>query len=68
VLLIGGAVGFMTGVLLMFFLLGLRAPEDRKVDLAGGLITCNPARARTQSADAFLRVAVPELESLCSTP
>jgi hypothetical protein len=32
-LLIGGAVGFMSGVLLMFFLLGLRVPEDRVVDV-----------------------------------
>lgn len=55
-LLIGGAVGFMSGVLLMFFLLGHRAPEDRVVDLAGTLITHNPASAGTRSAEAFLRV------------
>ncbi|QIE26787.1 hypothetical protein SBC1_39370 (plasmid) [Caballeronia sp. SBC1] len=55
-LLIGGAVGFMSGVLLMFFLLGLRAHEDQVVDLAGTLITHNPAQVRTPSAEAFLRV------------
>jgi hypothetical protein len=55
-LLIGGSVGFMSGVLLMFFLLGLRAPEDRVVDLAGSLITHNPAKALTRSAEVFLRV------------
>jgi hypothetical protein len=31
-LLIGGVVGFMSGVLLMFFLLGLRTTEDRPVE------------------------------------
>jgi len=54
-LIIGGAVGFMSGVLPMFFLLGLRAP-DRVVELAGTLVTHNPAQAQTRSAEAFLRV------------
>ena len=53
-LLISGAVGFMSGVLVMFFLLGLRAPEDRVVDVASTLMTHNPAKARTMSAEAFL--------------
>ena len=55
-LLIGGAVGFMSGVLLMFFLLGLRVTEDQVIDLTGTLITHNPVEARTQSAEAFLQV------------
>ena len=55
-LLIGGAVGFMSGVLLMFFLLGLRAPEDQVIDLNGTLMTHNPAEARTRSVEAFLRL------------
>jgi hypothetical protein len=55
-LLIGGAVGFMSGVLLMFFLLGLRASGDRLVDLNGTLMTHNPAETRTRSAEAFLRL------------
>jgi hypothetical protein len=46
----------MSGMLLMFFLLEHRAPEDRVVDLAGTLITHNPAGAGTRSAEAFLRV------------
>ncbi len=46
-LLIGCVVGFMSGVLLMFFLLGLRVPEDRPDDITGGLITHTPAKART---------------------
>jgi len=54
-LLIGCAVGFMSGVLLMFFLLGLRAP-GQVVELAGTLVTHNPAQAQTRSAEAFLRV------------
>jgi hypothetical protein len=53
-LLIGGAVGFMSGVLLMFFLLGLRVPEDRVVDVTSTLMTHNPAKAWTQSAEVFL--------------
>ena len=48
-LLIGGAVGFMSGVLLMFFLLGLRASEDRTIDLNGTLITHGRAEARSAS-------------------
>jgi len=55
-LLISGTVGFMSGVLLMFFLLGLRVPEDRVVDVNGILNTHNPAKARTPSAKAFLGV------------
>ncbi|OXC74154.1 hypothetical protein BSU04_33065 [Caballeronia sordidicola] len=55
-LLIGGAVGFMSGVLLMFFLLGLRVPEDRVVDVTSTPTTHNPAKARTRSAEAFFRV------------
>jgi hypothetical protein len=55
-LLIGGAVGFMSGVLLMFFLLGLRVPEDRVVDVASTLMTRNPAKAQIRSTEAFLRV------------
>ena len=55
-LLIGGAVGFMSGVLLMFFLLGLRASEDRVIDLNGTLTTHNRAEARTRSAESFLQV------------
>jgi len=55
-LLIGGAVGFMSGVLLMFFLLGLRAPEDRVVDVASTLMTHNPAKSWTRSAEPVLRV------------
>ncbi len=55
-LLIGGAVGFMSGVLLMLFLLGHRAPEDRVIDLPGALITHRPANAATQNAETFLRV------------
>jgi hypothetical protein len=57
-LLIGGAVGFMSGVLLMFFLLGLRASEDRVIDLNGTLITRNRAEARTRRAESFLQVPV----------
>lgn len=55
-LLIGGAVGFMSGVLLMFFLLGLRVAEDRVIDLTGTLITHHPAQVRTRSVAAFLQV------------
>ena len=55
-LLIGGAVGFMSGVLLMFFLLGLRVPEDRVVDVTSTLMTHNPAKSWTRSAEAVLRV------------
>ena len=55
-LLIGGAVGFMSGVLLMFFLLGLRMPEDRVVDVTSTLTTHNPAKAGTRSTEVFLRV------------
>lgn len=55
-LLIGGAVGFMSGVLLMFFLLGLRVSEDRVIDIAGTLIARNPVEARTRSAESLLRV------------
>jgi hypothetical protein len=62
-LLIGGAVGFMSGVLLMFFLLGLRASEDRTIDLNGTLITHGRAEARTRSAEPFLQVPAPGLES-----
>jgi hypothetical protein len=46
-LLIGGVVGFMSGVLLMFFLLGLRAPGDRPDDVTGSLIGRTSAKART---------------------
>ena len=46
-LLIGGVVGFMSGVLLMFFLLGLRVPEDRPDDVTGSLIAHTSAKART---------------------
>jgi hypothetical protein len=46
----------MSGVLLMFFLLGLRAPEDRVVDVASTLMTHNPAKSWTRSAEAVLRV------------
>ncbi|KLU24657.1 hypothetical protein EOS_19240 [Caballeronia mineralivorans PML1(12)] len=46
-LLIGYVVGFMSGVLLMIFLLGLRVPEDRSDDVTGSLITHTPAKART---------------------
>jgi len=55
-LLIGGAVGFISGVLLMFFLLGLRASENRVIDLNGTLITHNRVEARTRSAESFLQV------------
>ena len=55
-LLIGGAVGFMSGVLLMFFLLGLRVTEDQVIDLTGTLITHNSVESRTRSAEAFLQV------------
>ena len=44
-LLIGGVVGFMSGVLLMFFLLGLRAPGDRPDDVTGSLIAHTSAKA-----------------------
>ena len=52
-LLIGGVVGFMSGVLLMFFLLGLRAPGDRPDDVTGSLIARTPAKARTLRDPAF---------------
>jgi hypothetical protein len=55
-LLIGGAVGFMSGVLLMFFLLGLRVSEDRVIDLNGTLITHIRAEARARSTESFLQV------------
>ncbi len=55
-LLIGGAVGFMSGVLLMFFLLGLRASEDRVIDFNGTLIAHSRPEARTRSAEPFLQV------------
>jgi hypothetical protein len=54
--LISGAIGFMSGVLLMFFLLGLRVSEDRVVNVTGTLNTHNPAKARTPSAKLLLGV------------
>jgi hypothetical protein len=51
-LLIGGVVGFMSGILLMLFLLGLRVPEDRPDD-TGSPITHPPAKAHTLRDPAF---------------
>ena len=48
----------MSGVLLMFFLLGLRASEDRVIDLNGTLITHTRAEARTRSGG---RTSVPQI-------
>jgi hypothetical protein len=55
-LLIGAAVGFMSGVLLMFFLLEHRASEDRIADLAGTVISHTPAKAHRLRAQTFFRV------------
>ena len=47
-LLIGGVVGFMSGVLLMLFLLRLRVPEDRPDDVNIGIVAFGGTAALVQ--------------------